>query len=57
MKIGTTFRRATQADASAMAEIHVAAWHEAYRGIVPDSTKQLPFGTVLSAVRYRKHLG
>ena len=32
-----TLRRATPADAPALAEIHVAAWHEAYRGIVPDS--------------------
>jgi ribosomal protein S18 acetylase RimI-like enzyme len=33
----TTLRRAIPDDAPALAEIHVAAWREAYRGIVPDS--------------------
>jgi ribosomal protein S18 acetylase RimI-like enzyme len=33
-----TLKRATPADAPELARIHVAAWHEAYRGIVPDST-------------------
>jgi ribosomal protein S18 acetylase RimI-like enzyme len=32
-----TLRRAIPADAPALAVIHVAAWHAAYRGIVPDS--------------------
>lgn len=30
-------RRATPADAPVLAEIHVASWRQAYRGIVPDS--------------------
>jgi hypothetical protein len=33
-----TFRRAALADAPELARIHVAAWHAACRGIVPDST-------------------
>jgi ribosomal protein S18 acetylase RimI-like enzyme len=32
-----TLRRATPTDAPALAEIHVAAWRAAYRGIVPAS--------------------
>ena len=31
-------RLATPPDAPALAEIHVSAWHEAYRGIVPEPT-------------------
>jgi ribosomal protein S18 acetylase RimI-like enzyme len=31
-------RRATPTDAQELARIHVAAWHEAYRGIVPEAT-------------------
>jgi GNAT superfamily N-acetyltransferase len=34
--IDTTVRRATPNDAPELAEIHVAAWRQAYRGIVPD---------------------
>jgi ribosomal protein S18 acetylase RimI-like enzyme len=30
-------RPATPADAPALAEVHVASWHGAYRGIVPES--------------------
>lgn len=30
-------RRAGQADARAVAEVHVASWRETYRGIVPDA--------------------
>jgi ribosomal protein S18 acetylase RimI-like enzyme len=30
-------RRAGLADVPAIAEVHVTAWHESYRGIVPDS--------------------
>lgn len=33
-----TFRRADPADAPELARIHVSAWQQAYRGIVPDST-------------------
>ena len=33
-----TFRRASPADAPELARIHVAAWHVAYKGIVPDAT-------------------
>jgi GNAT superfamily N-acetyltransferase len=32
-----TLRRATGADANAVARMHVATWQTAYRGIVPDS--------------------
>ena len=32
-----TLRQATPDDAMELARVHVAAWHEAYRGIVPDS--------------------
>jgi ribosomal protein S18 acetylase RimI-like enzyme len=32
-----TLREATQADARAIAEIHVAAWRAAYRGVMPDA--------------------
>lgn len=32
-----TLRRATPDDALALARAHVAAWHTAYRGIVPDA--------------------
>jgi GNAT superfamily N-acetyltransferase len=32
-----TLRRATGADAQAVARMHVAAWQTAYRGIIPDS--------------------
>ena len=32
-----TLRRAIRADAPALAEVHVTAWRQAYRGIVPDS--------------------
>jgi ribosomal protein S18 acetylase RimI-like enzyme len=32
-----TLRRATPDDAPALAGVHVAAWRQAYRGIVPDS--------------------
>jgi ribosomal protein S18 acetylase RimI-like enzyme len=35
-----TLRRATPADAPALATVHVASWHKAYRGIVPDSHLQ-----------------
>jgi hypothetical protein len=31
-----TVRRATQADVVELAPVNVAAWREAYRGIVPD---------------------
>ena len=31
-----TIRDATRADARAIAEIHVAAWRAAYRGLIPD---------------------
>jgi ribosomal protein S18 acetylase RimI-like enzyme len=34
---GLTLRDATAADARAIAEIHVAAWRSAYRGLVPDA--------------------
>jgi L-amino acid N-acyltransferase YncA len=30
-------RRASQSDARAIAEVHVASWRETYRGIVPDA--------------------
>jgi ribosomal protein S18 acetylase RimI-like enzyme len=33
-------RPATPADAAALAKMHVASWHQAYRGIVPDSHLQ-----------------
>jgi ribosomal protein S18 acetylase RimI-like enzyme len=36
-KMKPTLRRATMKDAPELAQIHVAAWHEAYRGTVPDS--------------------
>jgi ribosomal protein S18 acetylase RimI-like enzyme len=36
--MGTIFRRARRADAPELARIHVAAWQEAYRGIVPEAT-------------------
>ena len=31
------FRRATPADAAALGDAHVRAWHEAYAGLVPDA--------------------
>jgi ribosomal protein S18 acetylase RimI-like enzyme len=34
---GATIRKATVADATAIAEAHVATWHETYRGLLPDS--------------------
>jgi ribosomal protein S18 acetylase RimI-like enzyme len=36
-RMDTTLRRSIPADARALAEIHVAAWRQAYRKIVPDS--------------------
>ncbi len=35
--MNVNLRRATTDDASALARVHVAAWHEAYRCIVLDS--------------------
>jgi len=35
--MGPSVRRAGEADASAIASIHVRAWQAAYRGIVPDA--------------------
>ncbi|MDY6893760.1 MAG: GNAT family N-acetyltransferase [Chloroflexota bacterium] len=37
MNMKVNLRRATPDDARALARVHVAAWHEVYRGIVPDS--------------------
>lgn len=37
MAMGVRVRRATAEDAPGLARVHVAAWREAYRGIVPDS--------------------
>lgn len=31
------FRRAVEADASGVAEVHVRSWRSAYRGVVPDA--------------------
>lgn len=31
-------RRATLADADGIAQVHVRAWHESYRGIIPDES-------------------
>jgi len=33
---GIRFRRATSADADALGDVHVAAWREAYTGLIPD---------------------
>ena len=33
-------RKATPADARSLAEVHVASWQSAYRGILPDSVRQ-----------------
>ena len=30
-------RAASPGDAAAIAQVHVAAWHAAYRGLIPDS--------------------
>jgi len=38
--INIGFRRATPEDAAALARVHVASWHKAYRGIVPDAHLQ-----------------
>ncbi len=47
-----TLRRATGADAVAMAAMHIRAWQAAYRGIVPDAhLDALDVGT--RAARYR----
>jgi GNAT superfamily N-acetyltransferase len=37
MDLPPPVRAATVADASRIAEIHVATWREAYRGLIPDS--------------------
>ncbi|WBV44535.1 GNAT family N-acetyltransferase [Pseudoroseomonas cervicalis] len=34
---GTSIRRASQADAAAIAAVHVATWRSAYPGLLPDS--------------------
>lgn len=36
MKSGYALRHATPQDAAAIAEVHVASWHETYAGLVPD---------------------
>ena len=44
-----TFRRATIADSMAVAQVHVRAWRESFRGIVPQS-----FLDTMSVVRRRQ---
>jgi len=48
-------RRATLADAAVLARVHVASWHEAYRGIVPDAYLQ-NFTVERRAERFRESL-
>jgi len=51
----TNLRRAVPADAPALAVIHVAAWHEAYRGIVPGSYLE-QFTVEVRTRRFREFL-
>jgi ribosomal protein S18 acetylase RimI-like enzyme len=50
-----TLRRATPDDAAALAEVHVTAWRQAYRGIVPDSYLE-QFTVEARTERYRQFL-
>ena len=48
-------RRATPADAEELARIHVAAWHEACGGIVPEATLE-QFTVEVRMERFRTFL-
>jgi ribosomal protein S18 acetylase RimI-like enzyme len=51
-----SLRRAQLADATAMAEVHVASWHAAYRGIISDANLAR-FNVASRAASWRRALG
>lgn len=55
-QVGTRIRRAVPADARGIAEIHIAAWEIAYRGLLPDSTLER-LSVEEAEVRWRERLG